>query len=986
LSRNLFSLLNRSKLFPFFSLYQLDLIVTKLALRNSSRAIYYYMNIVDATITRTMMHTQWKILGSGPYSSLSPDHKCEILDHISERYFALSDRHPVSRYEFAAHIALKNRALYNDLVLSGLLWSRARGNESTKDDDWLSPDPPLYWTQEVPLLLHGERRGTGVDVVVSPLWFHLPYVNGKRPGNDTPWVRFLPADEEKLEEGFNACFDAFGFQDEGATPELGVFGSDGQDTRTTSTGIPVVEDDDLSDFDDALEDHSVESCHPASGGDLCPDHLPECFPPYACDSSPNEGGQYPTIANWYEPDLDTDVLVDQSRHAVSFITDCDESDSFSLSSHSAKMLPQTKMVMRPTLWRFHGSQTHEVRRAAWLLETNGRGLQPYSDDSSAILEDAYMFLRYYCCASSEPHSSGNGGNNIAGVPPLSVEVRGPDGDELQLVQFQSLTNVTAIQKTLGGAVQVFKRRVYRGGLVASPDKCIPHSGKETSIEGEGLINDACNILDNTDVGNSENYPECEANFDGERSHAVVGNASPSLSIAAPLQSRVPEEPHGGDSDDNTEHLVLVIHGIGEMMRSVDVFGMGLPALCSIVDCCGWLRRNHAAVHAAHFSDFKNVNKNSSFTQEEMASAIMGRVEYLPVEWHDAFALKTKRKTRDSTGGSESTTLKDISLKTIPALREFANDTLLDVLYFMSPPHHDVIIDIVVKELHQIVTRYQRLTGFGGKISILAHSLGSVISWDILSHQTTDLHQSLGSPPGSLSPFTCSPRTAKVEDSAPEISGLRYPQLKFRVQHFFMVGSPVAVFLMLRNEHEPLREDFSLPGCARVYNIFHPYDPAAYRIEPLISVRNASVDSKIIPHWKGGLRVKYQTKYILKKLVDETRRRQKSVADAVEAGIAGIGLLDDEFVYEENDELSSTRSDDSGIETIDCGSLNQGRRIDFMLQEKEIENANEYVFALAAHSSYWNEKDLSCFLVRQIFRSSLDEENGCTNNEHANLSA
>lgn len=45
----------------------------------------------------------------------------------------------------------------------------------------------------------------------------------------------------------------------------------------------------------------------------------------------------------------------------------------------------------------------------------------------------------------------------------------------------------------------------------------------------------------------------------------------------------------------------------------------------------------------------------------------------------------------------------------------------------------------------------------------------------------------------------------------------------------------------------------------------------------------------------------------------------------------------------------------------------------MLQEKEIENANEYVAALAAHSSYWLEKDLSLFIAHQICLRSLERE-------------
>jgi hypothetical protein len=54
-----------------------------------------------------------------------------------------------------------------------------------------------------------------------------------------------------------------------------------------------------------------------------------------------------------------------------------------------------------------------------------------------------------------------------------------------------------------------------------------------------------------------------------------------------------------------------------------------------------------------------------------------------------------------------------------------------------------------------------------------------------------------------------------------------------------------------------------------------------------------------------------------------------------------------------------------------GQLNGGRRIDYMLQEKEIDRANEYVAALAAHSCYWLEKDLSLFIARQICLRALE---------------
>lgn len=40
------------------------------------------------------------------------------------------------------------------------------------------------------------------------------------------------------------------------------------------------------------------------------------------------------------------------------------------------------------------------------------------------------------------------------------------------------------------------------------------------------------------------------------------------------------------------------------------------------------------------------------------------------------------------------------------------------------------------------------------------------------------------------------------------------------------------------------------------------------------------------------------------------------------------------------------------ENVLIGKLNQGRRIDHVLQEKPIEKLNEYLFALSSHLCYW----------------------------------
>ena len=55
----------------------------------------------------------------------------------------------------------------------------------------------------------------------------------------------------------------------------------------------------------------------------------------------------------------------------------------------------------------------------------------------------------------------------------------------------------------------------------------------------------------------------------------------------------------------------------------------------------------------------------------------------------------------------------------------------------------------------------------------------------------------------------------------------YPALCFEPAAFYALGSPIGMFLAVRGI-ESLGPSFSLPTCDRFFNIFHPYDPVAYR--------------------------------------------------------------------------------------------------------------------------------------------------------------
>lgn len=68
-------------------------------------------------------------------------------------------------------------------------------------------------------------------------------------------------------------------------------------------------------------------------------------------------------------------------------------------------------------------------------------------------------------------------------------------------------------------------------------------------------------------------------------------------------------------------------------------------------------------------------------------------------------------------------------------RMLAHNTCVEVLMYMSPSHAQNIVDSVANNLNTTYLKFiRRHPEFNGKISVLAYSLGSVLCYDLLSHQ------------------------------------------------------------------------------------------------------------------------------------------------------------------------------------------------------------------------------------------------------------
>lgn len=73
-----------------------------------------------------------------------------------------------------------------------------------------------------------------------------------------------------------------------------------------------------------------------------------------------------------------------------------------------------------------------------------------------------------------------------------------------------------------------------------------------------------------------------------------------------------------------------------------------------------------------------------FQSSHLAGKV-NRIEYLPINWHDTLH-------GEDTGTDNR--LKPLTLKSIPKLRNFVNDTLLDILFYTSPVFCQTILDTV----------------------------------------------------------------------------------------------------------------------------------------------------------------------------------------------------------------------------------------------------------------------------------------------------
>lgn len=461
-----------------------------------------------------------------------------------------------------------------------------------------------------------------------------------------------------------------------------------------------------------------------------------------------------------------------------------------------------------------------------------------------------------------------------------------------------------------------------------------------------------------------------------------------------------EEASLDDKHPQTTHIVFVVHGIGQKMDKD-----------RIIKNTGMLREAVRKMEEKHYAEQ---------TEEH--------VEFLPVEWRSKLAL-------------DGDTVESITPDKVRGLRDLLNSSAMDIMYYTSPLYRDEITKGLTQELNRLYSlfcsRNPEFERNGGKVSIISHSLGCVITFDIMTGwdpvrfclqehhdhlQGEDLHWTSYEERLLLEEVQLTrQRLRELQD---QLQGLKaspaapFPTLKFKVENFFCMGSPLAVFLALRGIRPGNTgdQDHIMPKsiCRRLFNIFHPTDPVAYRLEPLV-LKHYSNIAPVQIHWCNTIN---STPYdeirptyinISKDAASDTengpstspvlasRHYGESITNLGKASILGAasigkgigGILFSRFSRSpslpstgdsgmcDSEDSQSTFSysaiSPSSSSSLFDAAVEMEHRMDYELREGLVES--RYWSAVTSHTAYWTSHDVALFLLTFIYKQQSTDQAG-----------
>uniref|UniRef100_A0A8C6PXL9 Phosphatidylinositol transfer protein membrane associated 2 n=1 Tax=Nothobranchius furzeri TaxID=105023 RepID=A0A8C6PXL9_NOTFU len=152
---------------------------------------------------------------------------------------------------------------------------------------------------------------------------------------------------------------------------------------------------------------------------------------------------------------------------------------------------------------------------------------------------------------------------------------------------------------------------------------------------------------------------------------------------------------------------------------------------------------------------------------------------------------------------------------------------LPLLATSSPQYQDSVATVIARANQVYAEFLKSLDGasFSGQVCLIGDCVGGILGFDALCNSGSTVNESQNSSRrGSVisvlhSSVLRNDAVSRRSSSSTMLDGVSLGKFDFEVSDFFLFGSPLVAQLR--------------PACQQVYNLFHPPDPSASRLEPLL---------------------------------------------------------------------------------------------------------------------------------------------------------
>ncbi|KIJ54720.1 hypothetical protein M422DRAFT_41955 [Sphaerobolus stellatus SS14] len=617
------------------------------------------------------------------------------------------------------------------------------------------------------------------------------------------------------------------------------------------------------------------------------------------------------------------------------------------------------MELKPIYWQANGP-TIKVKRATWMydetrpvpkrladqLDIAYKNVQPWQDSYQIELETACQIgvggfdkLKYLLSGSIDQNEGGN--------------------SPRQYVVFEDAHTACI---TSGSTIQLFSGSFFSSFSRPAKHNAIPFTGTlvyygyDTAVKAHAHVPKA-------PVSPPKEFSKEEAaaltNTLGLGIEEDPKTSRPE-STKPKRSSRVGDEGRGKVTD-----LILVVHGIGQ-------------GLVSQYESWSFL-------YAVNY--FRQMAKKQA-ALPSLASILRDKkVQFLPIEWRASLKLgEEQQRERERDGLDNTFTIGDITpKKSIPTVRELMNNVLIEVPYFMSG--HQASMIESVKTAHigygvleiqacpfstKIIPSIQWQLGFDkyGRVHVIGHSLGSVLSAYILSRQPT-----IQRPLSSMS-------TEYIRQNK--------HHFLFNTSTYFTIGSPLPIFIHLnhtqiiarkgreRTKESPNDEALDREGTLgcfavdSIYNVFHPSDPIAYLLNPCVDSEAAkNLPPSTVPSFNASV-MSGLSQRVTRMFEDVMPRSFGSSPPLSRAGSPTRRPAPGRSVpstFELSGPTGTTQALEGSRAERRFAALNPHGTVDFQLNSEG--TFSEYVDMLTAHTSYWKDPNLAAFILVELFANQWD---------------